>query len=51
MMTLLSQVEPLPTTLQTVEEFEQWQRYKGTDTLSAAPVIEDFQFVVADLFA
>ena len=25
--------------------------YKGTDTLSAAPVIEDFQFVVADLFA
>lgn len=25
--------------------------YKGTDTISAAPVIEDFQFVVADLFA
>ncbi len=25
--------------------------YKGTDTLSAAPVIEDFQFTVADLFA
>ncbi|WP_461048894.1 Uma2 family endonuclease [Spirosoma arcticum] len=25
--------------------------YKGTDTLSAAPVIDDFQFVVADLFA
>ena len=25
--------------------------YKGTDTVSAAPVIEDFRFVVADLFA
>lgn len=24
--------------------------YKGTDTISAAPVIENFQFVVADLF-
>ncbi|GAB4036434.1 Uma2 family endonuclease [Spirosoma jeollabukense] len=25
--------------------------YKGTDTISAAPVVPDFQFVVSDLFA
>jgi Uma2 family endonuclease len=25
--------------------------YKGSDLLTAAPVVPDFQFVVADLFA
>lgn len=31
MMTTLSQTEPLPTTLQTVDEFEQWQRQYVTE--------------------
>lgn len=31
MTTLLSQVEPLPTTLQTVDEFDQWQRQHVTE--------------------
>ena len=31
MMTTLSQPEPLPTTLQTVDEFEQWQRQYVTE--------------------
>ena len=56
MVTTLSQVEPLPTTLQTVDEFEQWQRQHVTEgsyefvwgRIIPKPAVKQEEFFITD---